>query len=205
MELEKSMDRMGVDHIDLYQFHALDKHDELEVALGPDGALQTMLEAKDDGLISNIGITSHRPLTIIEALKRFEFDTILFPMNFVLKKHLSAENDYESLIRLAKERGIGTIVMKAFAKGPWPPSIVELPREKRPYNTWYEPFDEQEEIDRCLNFALSQEVTTLASACDVHLVPKILDAAERFQELSSEEQEILIGSASNLNPLFPRI
>jgi len=199
-ELEKSLERLGVDHIDLYQFHGLDDLKDLEIAFGPDGALQAMLEAKEEGIIKYIGITSHRPPTIIEALERFDLDTVLFPLNFVLRRHCCPENDYEPVLKIAKERDIGTIVMKAFAKGPWQGELAE----KRPYSTWYEPFDSQADIDKCLWFALSQGVTTVASACDARLVPKIIDAAERYRELTGDEQKELVGSAGDLKPLFPR-
>jgi len=201
-ELQRSLERLGVDHIDLYQFHGLDDLKELEVAFGPEGALQAMLEAKEEGTIKYIGITSHRPPTIIEALKRFDLDTVLFPLNFVLRRHRCPENDYEPVLKIAKERDIGTIVMKAFAKGPWPSELAKQP-EKRSYSTWYEPFDSQTDIDKCLWFALSQGVTTVASTCDGRLVPKIIDAAERYRELGVDEQEKLIESAANLKPLFP--
>jgi len=203
-ELKKSLERMGVVHIDLYQFHGLDEGEELEVAFGPEGALQAMVEAREEGIVRYIGITSHRPPTIMEAVDRYDLDTMLFPMNFVIGKHRQEENDYGPLLRIVKEKDMGTIVMKAFAKGPWPPSIAELPRGERPYSTWYEPFDRQEDIDRCLNFALSQDVTTLASACDIRLVPKIIDAAERYNRLTEAEQIQLIESAVELEPLFPR-
>ena len=202
-ELERSLERLGVDYIDLYQFHGLDDLNELEVAFGPEGALQAMLEAKEEGIIRYIGITSHKPPTIIEALKRFDLDTVLFPLNYVLKRHRCPENDYEPVLKIAKERDIGTIVMKAFARGPWQGELAEK-REKRPYSTWYEPFDSQTEIDKCLWFALSQGVTTVASACDIRLVPKIIDAAERYRELTGDEQKELVGSAGDLKPLFPR-
>lgn len=202
-ELRKSLERLGVDHIDLYQFHALDDLKDLEIAFGHEGALQAMLEAKEEGIIRYIGITSHRPPTIIEALRRFDLDTVLFPLNFILRRHRCPENDYEPILKIAKEKDIGTIVMKAFAKGPWQGELAEH-REKRPYSTWYEPFDSQEEIDKCLWFALSQGVTTAASVCDIRLVPKIIDAAERCRELTVDEQKELIESADNLKPLFPR-
>lgn len=137
-------------------------------------------------------------------MKRFDLDTVLFPLNFVLRRHCCPENDYEPVLKIAKEKVIGTIVMKAFAKGPWPSSLAEQTREKRPYSTWYEPFDNQADIDKCLWFALSQGVTTVTSACDIRLVPKIIDAAERYRELTADEQEELIESAANLKPLFPR-
>lgn len=196
-ELQRSLERMGVDHIDLYQFHGLDDLQELEIAFGPDGALQAMLEARDQGIIKYIGMTSHRPPTIIEALKRFDLDTVLFPLNFVLRKHRQDENDYEPILKIAKERDIGTIVMKAFAKQPWQ-------TEKHAFDTWYEPFESQADIDRCLWFALSQDVTTAASAGDTSLVPRIIDAAERYHKLSAKEQADIVESAANLKPLFPQ-
>ena len=196
-ELKRSLERMEIDYIDLYQFHGLDDLKELEIAFGPDGALQAMLEAREQGIIKYIGITSHRPSTIIEALKCFNLDTVLFPLNFVLRKHRSPENDYEPVLKIAEERGIGTIVMKAFAKQPWQ-------TEKHAYWTWYEPFNSQDDIDHCLWFALSQNVTTAASAGDTELVPKIIDAAERYRKLTVKEQAHLIESAANLKPLFPK-
>ncbi len=196
-ELNRSLERLGVDYLDLYQFHGLDDLKELDMAFGPDGALEAMLEARDEGIVKYIGITSHRPLAHMEALKRFDLDTVLFPLNFVLRRHHVPENDYEPLLKLAKQKDVGTIVMKAFAKQPWP-------TDKRPYRTWYEPFGTQADIDRCLWFALSQGVTTVASAGDIRLIPKILDAAERCRKLSKDEQDQLIESATNLKPLFQR-
>jgi aryl-alcohol dehydrogenase-like predicted oxidoreductase len=196
-ELRRSLERLGVDHFDLYQLHGLDGQSELEVALGDDGAMTAILAAKEEGVVSHIGITSHNPLTAAEAIRRFDFDTVLFPLNYVLLRHSVPENDYRPLLKLAKERDMGTIAMKAFAKQPWP-------TEERRYQTWYEPWDTQPEIDRALWFALSQGVTTAASAGDPKLFPLMVDAAERFRELSREGQDELVASASDLKPLFPR-
>lgn len=196
-ELRASLERLGVEHLDLYQLHALDKMEELETALGEGGAMEAILEAKEEGLLRHIGITSHRPTTAIEAIRRFDFDTVLFPVNFVLRRHPVPENDYEPLLNLARERGMGTIAMKAFAKRPWPTS-------ERAYETWYEPWDTQEEIDRALWFVLNQGVTTAASAGDVRLFPMMVSAAERYSAMTRGEQEELVASAADLKPLFPR-
>ena len=196
-DLKNSLERMGVDHFDLYQLHGLDDPNELETAFGESGAMEAILEAQEEGITKYIGITSHRPPTAIEAIKRIDLDTALFPVNFILKRHAILENDYEPLLSLAKERKMGTIAMKAFTKRPWP-------TDERRYQTWYEPWDTQEEINRGLWFALSQGVTTAASAGDVRLFPMMVDAAERYGELTRGEQEELVGSASELRPLFPR-
>jgi aryl-alcohol dehydrogenase-like predicted oxidoreductase len=200
-ELQQSLERLGTDYIDLYQFHGLDGLSDLDAAFGPDGALQAMREAKDDGLIRYIGMTSHRPATLIEALRRYDLDTVLFPLNFIITKYACPENEYETLLTLAKQKKVGTIVMKAFAKRPWPPHVATQPRESRPYSTWYEPFDQPTQIDLCLWYALSQGVTTVASACDVRLVPAILNAAERYRRLTPDEQTHLVNSAEDLLPL----
>jgi aryl-alcohol dehydrogenase-like predicted oxidoreductase len=196
-QLRASLERLGVEHFDLYQLHGLDDYGEMETALGEGGAMEAILEAQDEGLVDHIGLTSHVPPTAIEAIRRFDFDTVLFPLNFILKRHPVPENDYEPLLELAKERDMGTIAMKAFTKRPWP-------TEERRYETWYEPWDTQREIDRALWFTLSQGVTTAASAGDVRLFEMLVDTAERYTELTPEEQEELVTSASGLKPLFPR-
>jgi len=200
-DLNRSLDRMGIDYIDLYQFHGLDNLTDLETALSPDGALQTMIAAREEGVIKYIGITSHRPPTIIKALEHFDLDTVLFPLNYILKKYSCPENNYAPIIKLAKKKNVGMIAMKAVAKGPWPVSLADKPRETRPHSTWYEPFAKQTSIDRCIWFALSHGITTIASACDVQLVQKIIDAAERYTKLSLKDQKLLIESAKDLKPL----
>lgn len=196
-ELRRSMERLGVDSFDLYQLHGLDKPEELDVALGPGGATEAFLEAREQGLVRYIGITGHRLPTQVEALKRFDLDTVLFPLNYILRAHRVEENDYEPLLRLAKERDVGLMAIKAIAKRPWQ-------TETHAYETWYEPFDSQRDIDLALWFALSQGITTAVMAGDVRLIPKILDAAERLRELSETEQAELVKSAASLKPIFPR-
>lgn len=194
-ELRRSLERLGVDHFDLYQLHALDELEELEIALGPGGAMEALLEARGEGLLRFVGITGHRPTTQAEALRRFDFDTIMFPLNFVLRAHRDERNDWEGLLKLAQEKDVGVMAIKAIAKGPWP-------TETRAYHTWYEPFDDQGGIDRALWYTLSQEVTAAVTASDVRLMSKSVDAAERFRPLSSEEQAQLVATGSQLRPLF---
>lgn len=195
-ELHRSLKRLGVDRFDLYQLHALDDIRELDVVLSPNGAMEAILEARDAGLVRFIGITGHRPPTQIEALKRFDFDSVMFPLNFVLRRHRRPENDFEPLIKLAIEKDVGRIAIKTVAKQPWK-------SEKHAYETWYEPFDEQEAIDRSLWFALTQDITSAVTPGDVRLLPKVLNSGQRFRKLDEAEQERLILSAEGLEPLFP--
>jgi aryl-alcohol dehydrogenase-like predicted oxidoreductase len=194
-ELQRSLERLRVDHFDLYQLHALDELDELEIVLGPGGAMEAILEARDEGLLRFVGITGHRPDTQAEALRRFDFDTVMFPLNFVLRAHRNEHRDWEELLRLAQEKDVGLMAIKSIARGPWP-------TEDRPYTTWYEPSDDQEAIDRAVWFTLSQGITGVVSASDAGLTRKVVDAANRFRPLSSEEQAQLVAKGSQLQVLF---
>lgn len=156
-ELQRSLKRLQTDYFDLYQIHALNDLDELETTLGADGAIQAILDAKGDGLVKHIGITGHNCVTISKALERFDFDTVLLPVNCVLNAHAQLENDYEPVLALAERKKTGVIAIKSIAKGPWPSN-------HKSYNTWYEPFTTQNDIDKAVWFTLSQNVTTTATS-----------------------------------------
>jgi aryl-alcohol dehydrogenase-like predicted oxidoreductase len=195
-ELKQSLERLRVDYFDLYQLHAVDDLETLYTALGPEGAVEAALEAKQQGLVRYIGITGHRPFTHVEALKRFDFDTVLFPLNRVLKAHPNDFNDFNTLLKIAQKKDVGTIAIKAITKRPWEGSL-------HVYQTWYEPFDEQKEIDKSLWYTLSQGVTTCAMSGDLRLWPMLIDAAERFRPMNAQEQAEAIVQVMHFKPLFP--
>ena len=159
--------------------------------------MRAILDAKENGLVKYIGITSHNPVNILEALKDFAFDTVLLPVNYVLHAHPEPKNDYEPVLSLAKKRNLGVIAMKPVAKGPWP-------TDEQPYNTWYQPFDTQSEINEALRFTLSQYVTTAASSSDIRIATMMIEAAEHYTPMSRKEQQELLLKASTYRPLFPR-
>jgi aryl-alcohol dehydrogenase-like predicted oxidoreductase len=196
-ELRRSLLRLQTDYFDLYQLHGLDDPEELKIALGENGAIRAILDAKEQGLVKYIGITSHNPENIARALASFDFETILLPVNYVLLAHPQPQNDYRPVLSMAKKRELGVIAMKSIAKGPWP-------TEKRTHNTWYEPFTTQQEIDEALWFTLSQNVATAATSSDIRVAKMQLDAAERFSTMSEEEQQRLLVKAADYRPLFPR-
>jgi aryl-alcohol dehydrogenase-like predicted oxidoreductase len=196
-ELNNSLKRLQTDYFDLYQLHGLDDPEELKTALSEEGAINAILEAKEHDTVKNIGITSHNPENIMRALKAFDFDTILLPVNYVLRVHPEPKNDYQPVLSYAKKKNLGIIAMKSVAKGPWP-------TEKRTNNTWYQPFNTQKEIDEALMFTLSQNVTTAASSSDIKIARMMIDTAERFTPLTKKEQEELLQKASKYKPLFPR-
>ena len=195
-ELHQSLQHLQTDFLDLYQFHGLDTKQELETVVGENGSLQVFIEAKREGLINNIGITSHNPENILKALELFDFETVLLPVNYVLHAHPEPRNDYEPVLRMAKEKNIGVIAMKSIAKGPYPTN-------ERTHNTWYQPFMTPEELDEALRFTLSQPVTTAASSSDIEIARIQIEKAQNFIPMSIDEQKKLIVKASEYKPLFP--
>ena len=193
--IKRSLERLRVDHFDLYQLHGVNDLETLNVALGPMGALEAILEAKQQGLIRHVGITGHRAFVHIEALNRFDFDTVLFPVNRVIAAHPDDFNEFTILLEIGRQKDLGTIAIKAVAKRRW-----QFPMHT--YETWYEPFDKQEEIDASLWYTLSQDVTTAAMPSDHRLWLKIIDAAQRFRTLDPKEQAEAISQARRYQPLF---
>ncbi len=192
--IKRSMERLKVSYFDLFQFHAVDDLNTLETILNPKGALEAVLEAKQQGLIKYIGITGHRPNVYVEALKRFSFDTVLFPLSRVHAAHFDNDNDFRPLLDLAKSNDVGMIAIKAISKRVWP-------SKDRPYHTWYEPFDSQVDINRSLRYTLSQGVTTYPMPSDVKLWPMVIEAAEGFTPMTSEEQIAAVEEVMQYQPI----
>ena len=195
-ELRASLEHLQTDYLDLYQFHGLDTSEDLQTVIRENGALQAFKEAKEEGLINHIGITSHNPENIMRALESIELDTILLPVNYGLCAHPEPTNDYRPVLEKAKEQEIGVIAMKAVAKGPY---MGEKTR-----NCWYQPFTNQKEIKEAIRFTLSQNVTTAATSSDLEIARMTLDAAVNFIPMEKDEQNELIRKAANYKPLFPR-
>jgi len=197
-ELHRSLERLRVDAFDLYQIHAVTSMEELDQATGPGGALEAILDAREEGLTRFIGITGHgvdAPAVFLEALRRFDFDSVLFPLNFVQYADPVYRRNAEELLRQCHDRDVGVMIIKAIAKRPWGD------RPKR-YNTWYEPFDDVSHIQQAVNFPLSQDVTGLCTVADVTLLPLFLEACEHFTPLSAAQQETLIATADRYASIF---
>ena len=197
-ELHRSLERLRVDRFDLFQLHAVATMEDLEECFAPGGSLEAIVEARDEGLTQYLGITSHgleAPAVLIEALNRFDFDSLLFTLNFQMWADEDYRRDVSRLMQIADERDVGTMVIKTWARGPWG-------EKEHRYHTWYEPFDDAEMIEQALRFNLSQPVTGVISAGDARLLPMILDAAERFQPMDDAEQAALLAKAGEYEPLF---
>jgi len=190
-KLEASLDRLGVDHIDLYQFHAVTEHDEIDQITADDGALRAYREAQEEGIIDHIGLTSHgTPAVIRDAVDRIpDLETLMFPVNATVAAKDDDEHAYLDLASEMRAAGLGVLAIKTFAKQPWP---EDMPDDERPYETWYEPYDDPADLTECLRFTASQDVTTLTNAGDPRLVDDIVTAAAAFEPMSEDEQAALV-------------
>ena len=197
-ELQRSLKRLQTETFDLYQLHAITTMEELDAVTMKGGALEAFVEARERGLTRFIGITGHgaqAPQIYLEALRRFDFDSILFPLNFVQMANPEYRKQAEELIATCKAKDVGTMIIKAITKAPW---------GERPHTatTWYEPFDKMDEIQRALNFALSYDVTGFCTAGDTKILPMVLKACENFKRLNTAELEEMIRSGKEYEPLF---
>ena len=196
-DVESIMRRMNVEDFDLFQLHSVGDMHELELATAPGGSLETLVEMREQGLTDWLGITGHGPevpATILEALKRFDFDTVMFPLNPAASRDPDYRRDSEALLAECEARNIGVQTIKMIARGGWGDSGKET-------NTWYDPHREQDEIDRSLWWVLSQPVHTAPSCGDVNLLPKVLDAADRFVPLGASELADVAANQRPPNPL----
>ncbi|WP_276272691.1 aldo/keto reductase [Haloarcula litorea] len=195
-KIERSLDRLGVDTIDLYQIHGLEYESELDEITGADGALAAIRDAKDAGKIDHVGLTSHAdPGLITDAIDRIDdLETVMFPLNPVVAGKSGEEYDYEAVLERADEAGVGTLGIKAFADGSWPPED-DLAEADRPYANWYRPVDRPDAIRERFDFAAARGLDTVVTPGDPKLVAMVFDAADRYEGMDESTQRTLIERA----------
>jgi len=193
-EMQNSFKRLRTDYFDLYQLHSLTTLEDVRVAFGKDGALEAIVKAKKDGLIRLIGFSAHTVETAMEALEDFDFDTVLFPVNFAT---WYKGNFGPQVVEYARSKGAGVLAIKSMARS-------LLPRgAKRPFpNCWYQPLSDPEEASLGLRFTLSQPVTAAVPPGDEGLYRMALRFAPSFIPLSEKEKDDLKQKAVNINPVF---
>jgi predicted aldo/keto reductase-like oxidoreductase len=198
-QLHHSLETLRTDKLDLHQLHAITSFEALHEAITPGGAIEALVQAKEQGLTRYLGITGHgihTPAIFVEALERFDFDTIMYPIQPRLYADPDYRRDSERLLQMAADRDVGVMIIKSITKGPWG-------EKTKAYKTWYQPYDHQQEIELGVRFALSQPgVTGIPSAGDVRLLPMVIEAAERFIPMEVDEQEKVIEASGTLEPLF---
>lgn len=197
-QIHRSLERMRVDQIDLIQLHALVHPDEWDTAMGPGGALEAAIEAKEQGLVRFIGVTGHG-LTIAamhrRSLQRYDFDSVLLPYNFVLMQNAKYAADFEALLKICAERDVAVQTIKSITRGPWATA-------DRTAATWYQPLEDQADIDKAVHWVLGRPGIFLNTVGDIHLLPKVLDAASRFQTRPSDEEMRQVVAEERMSPLF---
>jgi aryl-alcohol dehydrogenase-like predicted oxidoreductase len=197
-ELHRSLERLGVDHVDLWQLHNLADPIEWDTALSPGGAIEAAMEARDQGLVRWIGVTGHGAQIAANhrrSLARFDFDSVLLPYNFVTMRMPYYAENFEALARTCAERNVAMQTIKSIAAKPW------LGRE-RTRTTWYEPLEAQADIDLAVWWVLGRPGVFLNTAGDIDVLPKVLDAAERFQHRPTDAEMNALLERSQTQPLF---
>lgn len=201
--IRRSLERLQVDSVDLIQLHAIGDLDDLGAALGPGGAIEGAVKAREEGLVGAIGITGHgmkAPATHLEALRRFPFETVITPYNFRLAQEVAYRRDVDALLEEVRAQDVGLRIIKSAARNLWKSS------EATPYTTWYEPFDEQRYVTAAIAFVLARpEVAGVCTAGDVHLLPLFIEAEKQIGSLSDEDIRATLSSATEYEPPFVRV
>jgi aryl-alcohol dehydrogenase-like predicted oxidoreductase len=196
--LEGSLQMLKTDHVDLYQFHALTKMADLDQVLGPNGAMETFEAARKEGKVRFIGFSAHSVETAVAAMDRYPFDTVLFPINWVL---VSQANFGPQVIQKAQEKGVGMLAIKSMAKTVWSASE----KKDHPHSKcWYEPANFPQEASLGLRFTLGHSITAAIPPGDEAYFRLAMDVAQNYKPLDSQEEQALLGKASGIQPIFHR-
>jgi aryl-alcohol dehydrogenase-like predicted oxidoreductase len=197
-ELERSLDRLGVDHVDLWQLHNLSDPIEWDTALSPGGAIEAAVEAREQGLVRAIGVTGHGAqiaATHRRSLQRFDFDSVLLPYNFVTLQSPYYRENFYGLKATCQERNAAVQTIKSLAYRPWS-------GRERTATTWYQPLEDPSDIDTAVHWALGEPGIFVITTGDVNVLPKFLDAAERFEGRPADAQVERMVERLQMEPLF---
>ncbi len=197
-EIGRSLERLKVDQLDLIQLHNLVDAAEWETALGPGGALEACIEAREEGLVRFIGVTGHGIEVAARhkaSLERFDFDSVLLPYSYIMMQNPQYAADFEALVSLCAERNVAVQTIKAITRAPWG-------ERAQTRATWYEPLEEQADIDTTVHWVLGRPGLFLNTVGDIHLLPKVLDAADRFGVRPTAQEMKAVAEKQQLSPLF---
>jgi len=192
-ELNESLRQLQTDHIDLYQFHALRKMEDLDQIFGPKGAMETFEKAKKDGKIRFIGFSAHNEEVALKAMEMYDFDTILYPFNCVCWHN---GNFGPAVFETAEKKGMGILALKAVAKN-------RVPKEERLYpNMWYAPYEEEDELDQCLRFTLSKNIAATVHAGDSLFMKKTLQFVHTNKKIKEPDEKKVKAMIAGVKPIF---
>ena len=196
-KLEESLKLLRTDHVDLYQLHAMTKMEDVEKVFGPNGAMETFLAARKAGKIRYIGFSAHSVETALALMDRFEFDTILFPFNFVL---FSQAKFGPTVLERANQKKMGVLALKGMAKTVWPKDMKK--EDRAAPKCWYEPAALPEEAALALRWTLSQPITAAVPPGDEKYFRVAMDVAQAFKPIRAEEERTLMARATGVEPIF---
>ncbi|MBI9100410.1 MAG: aldo/keto reductase [Spirochaetaceae bacterium] len=198
-ELMNSLKRMGVEHIDLWQFHCLIDPGEWDTVMGKGGALEAAIEARDKGIIDYIGVTGHEyvvPQMHLKSLKRFDFDSVLLPFNYFMMSDDDYRRDFNELYDLCQSGKIALQTIKSIARSYWG-------NGEKQGGTWYKPITDYEDMKKSINWVLGHENLFLNTAGDVTLLPQILEIASKpIGKPENREMEEMI-ERLHISKIFP--
>jgi aryl-alcohol dehydrogenase-like predicted oxidoreductase len=199
-QINRSLERLRTDHVDLIQVHAVGDLPELDLVTRPGGSLEAVVRAREEGLAGAVGITGHghdAPTTHLEALARFPFDTVLSPLNWVLAQDPAYLAAYEALAAEVQAQDAGLMIIKSAARRNWPEPVEHT------YTTWYEPFDDQDRITAAVAWVLAHpEVTGIATPGDVRLLPLVIEAERHLDEVTPDGAEAVLAKAGAYSSPF---
>ena len=197
-EINHSLERLQTDHVDLLQLHNLVDEEEWRTAFATGGALEAAVRARDEGLVRHIGVTGHGVTVAAQHLRslgEFEFDSVLLPYNFPMTRNRSYLDDFEALTATCAERGVAIQTIKSITRAPWGD-------REQTAATWYEPLRDQGAIDTAVAWVLGRDGVFLNTVGDIHVLPMVLDAAERADGRPDEQAMEQLEKAFGLEPLF---
>jgi predicted aldo/keto reductase-like oxidoreductase len=197
-DIHRSLERLRVAHVDLIQLHSLGHPDDWDQAMGPGGVLEAAIEARQQGLTRFIGVTGHG-WTIAamhrRSLARFDFDSVLLPYNFFMAENERYRRSFEEVVAICRERNVAVQIIKSIARGPWATS-------DRTHTTWYQPLEDQADIDRAVHYVVGMPGVFLNTAGDLRLLPRVLDAASRFERRPTDAEMAGLVESKRLTSLF---
>jgi len=197
-QIRRSLDLLHVDQVDMIQLHALHEEPDWSTAFGPDGVIEAVVQAREEGLARFIGVTGHGvpvPEFHLRSLEKFDFDAVLLPYNHVMMGNPRYAENFNKLLAVCQQREIAVQTIKGITRSPW--NDVRQDR-----TTWYRPLEEQADIDLAIHWILGNPQVFINTAGDIHILPRVLDAAQRFETRPADAQMNELTQRLEMEPLF---
>jgi aryl-alcohol dehydrogenase-like predicted oxidoreductase len=197
-QIRRSLDLLHVDQVDMIQIHALHEEPDWSIAFGPEGVVEAVIQAREEGLARFIGVTGHGvpvPEFHLRSLAQFDFDSVLLPYSYIMMQNPRYAENFNKLLSVCKERNIAVQTIKGITRSPW--NDVQQNR-----TTWYRPLEDRTDIDLAMHWVLGNPQVFLNTAGDINLLPRILESAHHFVSCPSDQQMEDLSERLKMSPLF---